>query len=166
MLSDFCARVMPTYIKRRSSSILSLSTLSRCGKMPSSTPIKNTCPNSKPLAAWSVDSLTASGSPSSRPSSILISATICVRFSKSRVSPSPLSPPLRVSQPTKSNTFFHLASAERDSSESYKNASYSIAVSMSLSTSPEGSLLARSCSLLMYWQKVSKSSNWRPPSSR
>ena len=104
--SERCARVMPTYISRRSSSSRRSSTASRCGRMPSSSPTRNTCGNSRPFAACSVDSRTASGSSSSRPSSIVISAMVCV--SSSRFLPS--ASPLRASQPTKSGTLLALAS--------------------------------------------------------
>ena len=55
-----CARVSPTYISRRSSSTLPASIASRCGSTPSSSPTRNTCGNSSPFAACSVDSRTAS----------------------------------------------------------------------------------------------------------
>ena len=158
MFKDFCARVMPTYMRRRSSSILlgsmtPRSTLSRCGSMPSSTPIKKTWPNSKPLAACKVDNLTASTSPASWPSSMLIKETICVsssRFLASASRPySVLASPFLLNQPMKSMTLAHLLSAARGSSLSYKNASYCMVLSKSSSTSLAGSRTARCCNLLM-----------------
>ena len=59
------ARVIPTYASRRSSSSSRSSSSARlCGKTPSSRPAMNTTGNSRPLAAWSVISVTASASPS------------------------------------------------------------------------------------------------------
>src|SRR3989344_1804436 len=55
------ARVMATYIRRRSSSRPSVSDIEfSCGNRPSSRPVRNTCTNSRPLAAWMVMSCTAS----------------------------------------------------------------------------------------------------------
>ena len=59
------ARVIPTYARRRSSSSsVSSSSARLCGKRPSSSPAMKTTGNSRPLAAWSVISVTASASPS------------------------------------------------------------------------------------------------------
>ncbi|MNL32140.1 hypothetical protein D3C87_1539720 [compost metagenome] len=130
---------MPTYISRRSSSIFSslMSSSSRAwGRMPSSTPTRNTCGYSRPFEAWSVESRTASGS-SSRPSSMLISATVWVsssRFlpsspkpsalSKPVASPSPASAsgrvPLRLSQSRNSSVLVQRDWAWRSSKVSYK----------------------------------------------
>ncbi len=68
-----------------------------------------TCGNSRPFAACSVDSRTASDSSTSRPSSIVTSAIICVSSSRFLRSASPL----RDSQPTKSATLLPFASASR-----------------------------------------------------
>src|SRR5450759_3146867 len=95
---------MPTYISRRSSSIC-FSSLSRNGRISSSAPMMNTWGNSSPLAACSVDSETASCS-WSLPSSMLISAMVCTIAINDFSSASAL----RLSQPMKSSTFFHLLS--------------------------------------------------------
>ena len=63
-----CARVMPTYIRRRSSSMRAAcaaapaSSSGRKGSSPSITPASTTCGHSRPLAACSVESVTTFGS--------------------------------------------------------------------------------------------------------
>ena len=87
----FLARVMPTYIKRRSSSrrvtklslvcSLPASLSIRNGSMPSVTPMSMTCGHSKPLAAWSVESVTTFWS-FSRSFKVDSKAMVCATSSK------------------------------------------------------------------------------------
>src|SRR5260370_1234631 len=58
-VSDFRARVMPTYTSRRSSSMPFSSFKARlCGEMPSSMPVRKTWSNSRPLVLCSVITVT------------------------------------------------------------------------------------------------------------
>ena len=58
-VSEFRARVIPTYTSRRSSSIPFSSLTERlCGQIPSSIPVRNTWSNSSPFVLCSVISVT------------------------------------------------------------------------------------------------------------
>ncbi len=114
------ARVMPTYIRRRSSSsrsvVISSSPLLN-GNRPSLTPASTTCGHSNPLAACSVDSVTTSCS-SPRSARLMITLMVCATsstldFSLSKVPPScVISPPQRRAiQSTKSSTLVQRAAA-------------------------------------------------------
>ena len=85
--SRSCARVIPTYASRRSSSS-SVGSPSdrRCGKTPSSRPVRNTTGNSRPLAVCNVIKVTTP--PWSTPSGISSeSATSATRSRKSARDP-------------------------------------------------------------------------------
>jgi len=132
-----CARVMPTYISRRSSckrsamfSSLSLPFLSSSlnGNKPSLTPASTTCGHSSPLAACSVDSVTTFWSPS-RSLMVDSSAIVCTTSSMVLVSlavvapaTSSIWPPQRCAiQSQKSITLVQRAAATFSlSSPSYK----------------------------------------------
>ena len=108
------ARVMPTYISRRSSSrrsgVISFSSLLK-GKEPSFTPASTTCGHSSPLEACKVDRVTTFGSPP-RSARLVISemvwaTSITLFFSVSTVMPPSfsISPPQRLAiQSMKSRT--------------------------------------------------------------
>ena len=137
----FLARVMPTYIRRRSSSKLPSSTLSPCGNTPSSQPIKNTYGNSKPLEACSVIMFTASTSSCSLPSSKVIKAMVWAISKMFLPSFSPLLPIQRC----KSITLRHLISPDLPSSCKSKWASNLMVSSKACKNSPAGLQAASVC---------------------
>ena len=116
------ARVMPTYISRRSSSSRStvISSSSRLkGSVPSLTPTSTTCGHSRPLLACSVDSVTTFWSASPRSARLRITLMVCATSSTLFVSvctwplpSSAISPPQRRAiQSMKSSTLDQRAAA-------------------------------------------------------
>ena len=123
------ARVMPTYIRRRSSSMRTAAacssspSLPRNGSSPSLTPASTTCGHSSPLAACSVDSVTTFWS-SPRSARLTITEIDCATSStlfastSSPVAAAPVPPQRRAIQSTKSSTLVQRAAASGGESAS------------------------------------------------